>query len=315
MLKLNRRRFLTGSLAALAGLALPGLARAEGPQAGPSTTPQGPQVGPLITPQVSQTRLFAQSDYTRPPWFPQNLWKAVYIVGDTDNYGPGTADYIARGKEIAAALKGQGLAVAEFYPPTNHWADIKAAALDASILIYNGHGVGWDGDPNKVGGFCLRPDEFIRPEQIATELKLLTGAWVFLFACYAAGSPGGETYCAPATAYNRVVQYATPFLQAGAHGYYALWDPYYPERATARLQAGARFTDPYWECSFFQTGHADNYAHPTIPGVSMHLGWDGDGTTTRTYTTAFVGYDQERFRDTFGPKTIYMPIAARGGRG
>ena len=43
----------------------------------------------------------------------------------------------------------------------------------------------------------------------------------------------------------------------------------------------------------------------------MYLGWDGDGANKRTYTTTFVGYEQERFRDTFGPiaATLWPPSA------
>jgi len=290
---MRRRDFLKAAAAGALGLLVPRPAGAD-----------GPQVGPLIEPR-QEPELEAQA-YSRPSWFPQGAWKAVYVVGDTDNYGPGTADYIARGKELAGRLRELGLEVVEFYPPNNRWEDVKAAARDAHVFVYNGHGVfNWDGDPNKVGGFCLRPDEFVHPDQVARELRLRPGAWVFLFACFAAGSPGGETYCPPELAYSRVLQYSTPFFQTGARAYYALWDPGYPVRCVSRLQEGARFGQPFWESHFFTHAQADRYLHPSLPGARMYLGWDGDGVNTRTYTTTFVGYEDERFRDLFGP----IPLA------
>ncbi|MFL5730561.1 MAG: hypothetical protein ACJ75J_13830 [Cytophagaceae bacterium] len=150
--------------------------------------------------------------------------KAVIISADVDGAGGTfTLDYIKGMKEVATLLRNSGIYVQEFYCPNDNWEKIKAAAKDANILVYSGHGV-YDGTmpPKWVGGFSLT-DNFVSSEQIQNELKLAPNAVVvFNHVCFSAGSSAVDAKnIGTVEAHRRVAMYAHPYVDGGIGCYYA----------------------------------------------------------------------------------------------
>lgn len=131
-----------------------------------------------------------------------------------------TPDYEAMDNTIAI-LEQNGFVVKRFFDPQNRWEDIKRAAVNASILIYDGHGteLGLDGN---YGGLVI--DDYISAKQIATELKLnLNALVIYSTVCGGAGtSASDENDIGIAEAKKRVLGSGLPFLMAGAGGYFAI---------------------------------------------------------------------------------------------
>jgi hypothetical protein len=199
------------------------------------------------------------------------------VVGDVDGLeGPTTLDYVQNAREESAALRQMGMTVVEFYPPNNRWSDILAAAADARVLIYAGHGVGWGGDPMLVGGMRLRADESVSPDQIRSQLRMAPQAIVLLnHVCYSAGTSSedvnGTTY---EEALRRVAEYSQPFLEAGLVGYYANWYYGFTSTLLSSLASGMTLGEAYESYHDYNAATVQRLQHPRSPSHVLWLDYD-----------------------------------------
>ena len=158
--------------------------------------------------------------------------KVVIIVGPV---GSSTANYIKNAKRYAKQARSYGATVKELYSPNATWAKVKAAAVDANIVIYLGHG---NGHPSPYGAFYAdRKDGFglnkaaghgnsntkYYGEKYVKTLKVQKNAVVLLNRlCYASGdSEWGTANPSKATAKKRVDNYGAGFLQSGVRAVFA----------------------------------------------------------------------------------------------
>ena len=73
--------------------------------------------------------------------------KVAIIVGPV---GSLTANYRARGDQVAAVATAAGATVAKAYSPSATWANVKAAVNGADVIVYFGHGNGYP-NPYTIG--------------------------------------------------------------------------------------------------------------------------------------------------------------------
>jgi hypothetical protein len=159
--------------------------------------------------------------------------KVVIVVGPVEGK---TAEYIADARGIAAVAKSYGAAVYQIYSPNATWEAVKTAAVGADILVYLGHGNGWPSpytyDPNyttKDGmglNISTNRSNYSRQyygEPSMRQLQLSPNAVVLLHRlCYASGnSEGGYARPTLSVARQRVDNYASGFLAAGASAVFA----------------------------------------------------------------------------------------------
>ncbi|NPV09788.1 MAG: hypothetical protein HPY83_17740 [Anaerolineae bacterium] len=235
-------------------------------------------------------------------------WKVVYVVGEVDGPdGPTTAAYVDDARTQSAQLRQMGMTVVEFYPPNNRWADIVAAAADARVLIYAGHGVGWGGDPMLVGGMRLRSDESVHPDQIRSQLRMAPPAVVLLnHVCYAAGT---STEDVNGTAYEealrRVAEYSQPFLEAGLAGYYANWYYGFPSALLASLASGMTLGEAYEAYHDFSPATVQRLQHPRSAGDVLWLDYDDwPDWPGLQYDYAFAGDPALTLTETAAPSLV-----------
>jgi hypothetical protein len=159
--------------------------------------------------------------------------KVAIIVGPA---GSSTAKYISNAERYAAQARSYGATVVEVYSPNATWPKVKAAAQGANILIYLGHG---NGSPSPYGAFSkYRKDGFglnataghgntntkyWGEYYIYTQIRFAPGAVIILNRlCYASGnSEWGSANPKLSVAKQRVDNYATGFLRAGARAVFA----------------------------------------------------------------------------------------------
>ena len=159
--------------------------------------------------------------------------KVVIIVGPV---GSSTANYIYNAKKYAAQARSYGATVVEIYSPNATWDRVKAAAQGAKVLIYLGHGNGYpspygpfsqyskDGfGLNRTAGAGNSNTKYFGEYYIRTQIDLAPNAVVILNRlCYASGnSEWGRANPTKTTAKQRVQNYASGFLSAGARAVFA----------------------------------------------------------------------------------------------
>jgi hypothetical protein len=212
--------------------------------------------------------------------------KVVVVVGPTNGM---TATYIARAKRIAAQARSLGASVTEIYSPHATWSRVAAAAQQAKLFVYLGHGSGYPSpygfDTAKTDGMGLNPSVNPGPTtpvtyygegRISGAIRFAPGAVVLLnHLCYASGSAEpGMAQPSWATARRRVDNYAAGFLEAGAGAVIAdaYVDVSYEVRAilTGSSIVAAWRADPNYnghERSFTSARHPAyrNYLDPTRP--------------------------------------------------
>ena len=187
-----------------------------------------------------------QSTLTSPPpstVLPARPPKAVLIVGPLDapdNEDTGAA--IETMEARASSLEGYGFDVVRLYHPDATWQRIRANLTGASVVLYQGHGFGYNPDDgNYLGtggannGFCITDPDNLSGAALATQDMLIAhtqlahGAVVMNFACYSAGSSASDTtVVSEEVARRRVNDYSYTFLTIGAGAYFAGgdWDHY-----------------------------------------------------------------------------------------
>lgn len=159
--------------------------------------------------------------------------KVVIIVGPV---GSSTSNYIANARRYAAQARSYGATVVEVYSPNATWSRVKAAAQDAKVVIYLGHG---NGSPSPRSSFSMYTKDgfglnrsagngnsntrYYGEYYIRTGIKLAPNAVVILNRlCYASGnSEWGWANPTKTVAKARVDNYGAGFLRAGARAIFA----------------------------------------------------------------------------------------------
>jgi len=212
-------------------------------------------------------------------------WKVVYVVGYV---GSGTEAYIEEAEANAEAMRALGATVVLFYPPRNEWNDIVAAAADATVLVYAGHGVSWDTIPT-VGGMSLSSSSKVTPDQIRSDLRMAPGGVVILnHVCFASGGSSTDPGAISSTeAQRRVAQYSDPFLAAGLVGCYSSWYGSFPAKVVSYLASGMTLGEAYEAYADYREASVERYTHPSHPEFAMWMDKDTWGSVIYNY--AFVG--------------------------
>ena len=177
--------------------------------------------------------------------------RAVIVVGPV---GSATADFKRNGNRVARAAEARGMVVEKIFTPCATWPRVVAAANDADLFVYIGHGSGFPRpgeDPDDVieveeqrnrDGLGLNPScgsdntttRYYGAAMVRNEIRFADNAIVLLnHLCYAAGD-GEEWQRIPrrAIAVQRVDNFAAGFLAAGARTVFA-W----------RIQPGENLVD------------------------------------------------------------------------
>jgi hypothetical protein len=157
--------------------------------------------------------------------------KVVIVVGAVQGT---TSSYRADGDNAAAVFAKYTSNIVKVYSPNATWANVQAAAVGASVLVYIGHGSGYpnpyvghlqpNGDDgmglNYSAGSYARSDSYTQyyGENYMAQLGLAPNAVVLLWhLCYASGdNEWGRGVPTLATAQTRVDGYASGFLRGNA---------------------------------------------------------------------------------------------------
>jgi len=257
--------------------------------------------------------------YTLSAWPPEAILpsvppKAVVIVGPE-----APPDVIADGEAIAQKLESYGLNVIRLYHPDATWENVRTHLQGASVVVYKGHGFGYDpADPMYVGtgggnnGFCLTDPNNLSGAQLATQDMLIAytqlavnAVVVMNGACFTAGSAATDSeVISEEVAQRRVNDYAYTFLSIGARAYFANNYTEAPNQYFDFI-----FGSPHLSMGtvFQSTGYYDPdalraYAHAQYPSDVLWLNPDQDSQGTVVgWNRAFAG-DQDLRGD-----EIYLP--------
>ena len=233
-------------------------------------------------------------------------WKVVYVVGIVDSLGGSlTNSYIKEANGNAEEMRALGMTVVTFVPPSNLWTDIVAAAADADVLVYAGHGMSWGGNPPTVGGLSLDSTRKVSPDQIRGDLRMASNAIVIMsHVCF---SSGGSTTDSGAIssieAQRRVAQYSDPFLDAGLVAYYSNWYGGFPADVLAYLANGLTLGGAYENYHDFDADTVERYADPGHTEYAMWLDWDY-WYNSIMYNYAFVGDEGLIPLHSVGPESV-----------
>jgi hypothetical protein len=267
----------------------------------PHTFPKTPQT-PFSSPQTVDTPADARNTNALPSL------KAVLLVGPIDgDTGSWTLGEIESMELAANELEKYGVTVHKFYTPNNDWEQIKAAADGAHFLFYRGHGVYWSAMPSPtVGGFALK-DKFASSDDIRNDLNLAPNAIIMLYGCFTAGSSSNDTISiSSAEAQRRVAQYADPFFDIGAAGYYANWFGSAFQMFVRYLFQGSTLGQAYEAYFDFNSSTVERYVHPDHPSMAMWLDKDYWYDPLPQYNHAFVGSSNATLTDLFQPTTMVL---------
>ena len=239
----------------------------------------------IFTPAASQATLAA----TGP--------KVAIIVGATHG---ATATYRSYADQVYTEAIKYTSNVVKVYSPNATWPRVKAAVDGASIVVYMGHGNGWPSpytyDPNFTtkDGFGLNYDlnhdgkrtdyenKYYGEPKIAT-LTPAPNAVVLLFhLCYASGnSEPGRADPSPSVARQRVDNYASAFLRAGAGAVIAdghSHDPYY----IRALFTTRETIDEYWRNAPDYHGNVTAYPSSRTSGATFQMDPESAGRYYRS---------------------------------
>ncbi len=241
--------------------------------------------------------------------------KAVLLVGPIDgDDGDWTHGEKANMDLAAAELEANGVTVHKFYTPDNDWTQITAASRGAHFLLYRGHGVYKGQMPHPtVGGFNLK-DGVITPEQIRADLQLAPNAIVMLYGCFTAGSASSDEEPITSTeAQRRVAEYARPFIDIGAAGYYANWHGDAFQMFVRALFAGQTLQQTYETYFDYNQTTVEHYIYPADAARVIWLDKDVHGDMLQ-YNHAFIGQPDQTLSTLFGgidntvTYKVYLPL-------
>jgi len=231
---------------------------------------------------VWQCTLTSPPPLTLPQEFPL---KAVLIVGPLDAPTNRDTQAAIEAMEIKAALlESYGVAVVRLYHPNATWENIRANLSGASIVLYHGHGFGYNPEDSNYlttgganNGFCITDPNNLSGATLATQNMLIAysqlaqNAIVMNFACYSAGSSASDTtVVSEEVARRRVNDYAYTFLTIGARAYFAGGDwSYYLNYALSSIDhttGSAYQTAPGYNPATLRT-----YSHAQYPAYALWL--------------------------------------------
>ena len=222
--------------------------------------------------------------------------KVVIIVGATHG---ATAGYRSNADAAYAEAIKYTSNVTKVYSPNATWSKVKAAVVNANIVIYFGHGNGWPSpytyDPNYTtkDGFGLNADlngdgklsdyeNKYYGEPYMAQLHLAANAIVMLHnLCYASGNsePGGAAPTV-SVARQRIDNYAAGFLKGGARA--VLVDGHMgPEPYLHGLFTTGQSVLDLWRSMPNYHGHESSFASTRSPGYTAYS--DPDNTTSGFY--------------------------------
>ena len=230
--------------------------------------------------------------------FPSDPPKAVVIVGPVDApRNEETQAFITAMEAKAILLENYGLNVVRLYHPYATWHNIRTNLSGASIVLYSGHGFGYDPDDANYlttgggnNGFCITDPDNLSGAALATQNMLIAytqlarNAVIMIFSCYSAGASASDTaVVSEEVARRRVNDYAYTFLAVGAKEYFAGgdWDYYLDYLLSSpNHTAGLAYqTAPGYDPAVLRTYvHAEYPASvlwldPAVAGGGAVLGW------------------------------------------
>jgi len=155
--------------------------------------------------------------------------RAVIILGrDLDE-----ADYFTCNEELdqICSILEPEFTCQNYRCPNDKWRDIRRALQGAEIMVYEGHGLGTDGTPQKIrgiaNGLCVHGwatlyenDMWlaVSQDEIISSVRFEKGGLAIMFhACYTCGPWRDEPHISYDTAYSRVNDYSYTFLSVGAN--------------------------------------------------------------------------------------------------
>ncbi len=154
--------------------------------------------------------------------------KVVIIVGATHG---ATSDYRSKADQAYAEAKKYTPNVYKVYSPNATWSKVKSATVNASVVIYLGHGNGWPSPYPKDAAYTTKDGFGLNAtagngdgntkyygEPYVSTLDLAPNAVILLHhLCYASGnSEPGNPAPTRSVAKQRVDNYGAGFLRAGA---------------------------------------------------------------------------------------------------
>ncbi len=172
---------------------------------------------------------------------PSHQLKALLIVGHVEDRTP---FFVSDMDKIAAIFRENHIAVHKFYDKEADWDKIVQVAPECSFLVYAGHGMEM-GKNGKTGGLCIKTN--VSTEKLLAGLRLQKNALViFKSVCRGAGSSAGDLGdIGMPEAQDRVTNYAYPFLDLGASGYFASNMDGGAEQFLRDFLSGTTFRDGY----------------------------------------------------------------------
>ncbi|HEX5827130.1 MAG TPA: FlgD immunoglobulin-like domain containing protein [Candidatus Limnocylindrales bacterium] len=227
--------------------------------------------------------------------------KVVVIVGPVGSYN---AHYKADANDIVAEAKRYTSNVVKLFTPYATWSKVKAAAQDANILVYLGHGNGW---PSKYApfqtqtknGFGLDPSTgadgvktvYYGEEYIRSSIRLAPNSVVLLYhLCYASGNTEpGLPVGSFSDSRERVDNYGAGFIGAGARAVFAEGHPSHPATnymrqlfTTSRSMDSIFRSAPTWNDNLFGP-----YPSQRTPGLRYQL--DPDSSAPSGFYRSLIG--------------------------
>ena len=227
--------------------------------------------------------------------------KVVIVVGPVGDHN---AHYKSDASDIAAEARKYTSNVVKLLTPNATWANVKAAARDANVFVYLGHGNGWPSiyPPFQTltkDGLGLDPSSgadgsrhvYYGEDYIRDNLRFAPNSVVLLYhLCYASGNTEPElaegTY---ADARERVDNYGAGFIGAGARAVFAEGHPDHP--ATNEIDAlftTNRTMDQIFRGAPTWHGHLQGpIASQRTPGLAFEM--DADRAAPSGFYRSLVG--------------------------
>ncbi len=227
--------------------------------------------------------------------------KIVVVVGPV---GSSTAHYKDDARQVVAEARRYTRNVVKVFTPDATWGQVKAAAQDANVLVYFGHGNGW---PSKYApfqtltknGLGLDPSTgadstrtvYYGESYLERDIRLAPNAVVLLYhLCYASGNTEpGLPVGTVADARERVDNYGAGFIGAGARAVIAEGHPAHPVTDAIRqlFTTNRTMEQLFRRAPTFHDHALGPYDAQRTPGLSYLM--DPDSTAPAGFYRSIIG--------------------------